>query len=442
MDHEDKNIEYKRWLTNKVKREIVSFLNTDGETVFLGVDDQSRKPLAVSNKDRHDWEEIINHWYTNAFYPTPFGLLDIRPNDKVFTVKVKPGRHKPYALASEGFTPRGVYVRYGSSAVKATNEQIKRMLQQNARNDEFDSEKSANQCLTFNELKKRSDAKNIQFNVKALHMIKHDDIYNNAAFLASDQNSTIAKVAIYQGTDVMEFKDKREIAGALTSQIDELLYFINLNNHTRVKINGNPQRYEVKDYPEAAIREAVVNAFAHRDYLLHSTIKVEIFDNRMDIMSPGGIPDGLTLEEVKDGMTAVRNPQLVHILDKLGYIENYGTGIRRMYEAYQYFRQTPQFEVRANSFKVTLPNINWQVQTRDVDTQKSRIKQSEIDPLTVNEETILSLLKQNGRRSRKEVQELLGITSYSAIKLLNNLIRQGKVRKVGKSINTHYEIKL
>lgn len=159
-------------------------------------------------------------------------------------------------------------------------------------------------------------------------------------------------------------------------------------------------------------------------------------------MSPGGIPDGLTLEEVKDGMTAVRNPQLVHILDKLGYIENYGTGIRRMYEAYHHFRQTPQFEVRANSFKVTLPNINWQVQTRNVDTRENKIKQSEIDPLTVNEETILSLLKQDGRRSRKEVEESLGITSYSAIKLLNNLIRKGKVRKVGKSINTHYEIKM
>lgn len=72
-----------------------------------------------------------------------------------------------------------------------------------------------------------------------------------------------------------------------------------------VKIDGDPRRHETKNYPEAAIREAVVNAFVHRDYMLHSTIKIEIFDDRMEILSLGGIPDGLTLEEVKDGMTAV-----------------------------------------------------------------------------------------------------------------------------------------
>ena len=350
--NEDKNVEYKSTLNNKLKREIVSFLNTDGGVIYLGVDDTTRKPLAITESQKHEWEEKINRWYTNAFYPTPFSLIDIRPNDEVFTIKVKPGRHKPYAIANEGFDSSGVYIRYGSSAVKATNEQIKRMLQQNNGNDEFDSEMSDNQALSFDELRKRAENKHVNFNIKALRMLKAPTIYNNAAFLVSDQNDIGAKFAVYQGNDVMEFKDKREIEGALTSQIDELLYYINLNNRTRIEINGNPQRQELKDYPSVAIREAIVNAFAHRDYLLHSTIKVEIFDNRMEILSPGGIPDGLTLEEVKDGMTAVRNPQLVHVLDKLKYIENYGTGIRRIYEAYRKTGKSPEFDVRPNSFKV------------------------------------------------------------------------------------------
>lgn len=127
--NEDKNIEYKRTLTNKLKREIVSFLNTDGGTIYLGVDDETRKPLDINEEQKHEWEEKINHWYTNAFYPTPFSLIDIRPNDEVFTIKVKAGRHKPYAIANQGFDSDGVYIRFGSSAVRATNEQIKRMLQ-------------------------------------------------------------------------------------------------------------------------------------------------------------------------------------------------------------------------------------------------------------------------------------------------------------------------
>lgn len=428
--NEDKRIEYKSTLTNKLKREIVSFLNTCGETIFLGVDDKTGERLEISTNQRHEWEEKINHWYTNAFYPTPFSLIDIYPNDEVFTIKVKEGRHKPYAIASEGFTPRGVYVRYGSSAVGATNEQIKRMLQQNVKSGEFDSEMSPDQTLTFKDLQKQADFKDIELNIKALHMLKEPNLYNNAALLVSDQNPTVTKVAIYQGISVMEFKDKREFKGSLTSQINELLRYINLNNHTRVTIDGNPQRHETKDYPDAAVREAIVNAFAHRDYLLHSNIKVEIFDDRMEILSPGGIPDGLTLEEVKDGMTAVRNPQLVHILDKLKYIENYGTGIRRMYEAYHGTNKSPEFEVRTNSFKVLLPNINFNSNTPNSNSS------FELGP---NEKSILYILSQKGSQSRKELEQALKTTTYHVRQLLSSLIKKGKVTKIGKSVNTRYE---
>ena len=431
--NEDKNIEYKSTLTSKLKREIVSFLNTDGGTIYLGVDDETRKPLEITEEQKHEWEEKLNRWYTNAFYPTPFSLIDIRPNDEVFTIKVKAGRHKPYAIANQGFDSDGVYIRFGSSAVKATNEQIKRMLQQNNGNDEFDSEKSENQDLSFEELQKRAKLKEVDFSIKALHMLKTPNVYNNAAFLVSDQNTTTTKVAIYQGNDVMEFKDKREITGALTSQIDELLYYINLNNRTRIEIDGDPQRHEIKDYPGAAIREAVVNAFAHRDYLLHSTVKVEIFDNRMEILSPGGIPDGLTLEEVKDGMTAVRNPQLVHILDKLKYIENYGTGIRRMYEAYRNTEKHPSFDVRPNSFKVILPNINW---------DKDEISQPQPNSqklLGVDSQSVIYILNTYGSQTRKSIQKRLNTSAYHVRNILKQLIQEGKVRQVGKSVNTKYE---
>ncbi|HIY92308.1 MAG TPA: putative DNA binding domain-containing protein [Candidatus Companilactobacillus pullicola] len=429
--NEDQNVEYKSEFTNKLKREIVSFLNTNGGTIYLGVDDKTHNPLAVSESQKHEWEEKLNHWYMNAFYPTPFSLIDILPNEKVFTIKVRPGRHVPYAIDSEGYTSKGVYIRYGSSAVKATNEQIKRMLQQNSDNNEFDSEMSVNQNLNFSELKKRSSLKNVSFSIKALHMLKESSIYNNAAFLVSDENDIITKVAIYQGTNVMVFKDKREIKGALTSQIDELLYFISLNNHTKIKIDGAPQRHETKDYPEAAVREAVVNAFAHRDYLLHSTIKVEIFDDRMEILSPGGIPDGLSLEEITDGMTAVRNPQLVHILDKLKYIENYGTGIRRMYNAYDGTDKKPIFEVRPNSFKVTLPNLNWSNSTVSNMTNSS---------LETNEDLIVEFLKQNGSQSKKEIQQNLNMSNYNIRKSLNILINQGIIKRTGKSVKTRYLI--
>ncbi|WP_265488412.1 ATP-binding protein [Lactobacillus sp. PV034] len=192
--------------------------------------------------------------------------------------------------------------------MRATNEQVKRMLQQNIESGEFDAEKSPNQDLSFEKLSERLKETGRDFNPGSLRMVNNSHFYNNAAYLVSDQNTIRTKIAIYQGNDVAEFKDKREFKGSIITQINDLLYYISLNNQTKIQITGSAERKEVKNFPEIAIREAIVNAFAHRDYLLHSFIKIEIFDDRLEILSPGGIPDGLTLEEVKDGMTAVRNP--------------------------------------------------------------------------------------------------------------------------------------
>ena len=437
MKNEDNFVEYKRELTNKLKREIVAFLNTKGGRIYLGVDDKTLKSLNITKEQKHKWEETLNHWYTNAFYPTPFSLLDIKVNNDPFLLIVKEGRHKPYSIEKNGLDSSGVYLRVGSSSVRATNEQVKRMIQQNIDSGEFDAEKSPNQDLSFEKLTERLEETGKDFNPGSLRMVNNSHFYNNAAYLVSDQNASKTKIAIYQGNDVAEFKDKREFKGSIISQINELLYYVSLNNHTKIQITGAAERKEVKNFPEIAIREAIVNAFAHRDYLLHSFIKIEIFDNRLEILSPGGIPDGLTLDEVKDGMTAVRNPQLVHILDKIKYIENFGTGIRRMYEVYEGTKLEPKFEVRENSFKVILPNVNWRNELEET-VSVSQNNQT-LENLSISKESVLLILEKNGKQSRKDIQVLLNTTPYQVRKLLQSLIDDGKVRKIGNSVSTQYE---
>lgn len=229
MENEDNNVEYKSTLTNKLKREIVAFLNTKGGKIFVGVDDETKEPLKVSDEAKHEWEETLNRWYTNAFYPTPFSLIDIDVNHDPFLIRIKEGRHKPYSIAQNGLDSNGVYIRYGSSSVKATNEQVKRMIQQNFGNDEFDSEESKEQNLTFMKLEDRAKQRKIKFSPKALRMFNNSHLYNNAALLVSDQDPYVVKAAVYQGTTVMEFQDKQEFSGALTGQIDNLLNYISLN---------------------------------------------------------------------------------------------------------------------------------------------------------------------------------------------------------------------
>ncbi|MCJ0585845.1 family 1 glycosylhydrolase, partial [Enterococcus cecorum] len=97
------------------------------------------------------------------------------------------------------------------------------------------------------------------------------------------------------------------------------------------------KRMESYSYPIDAVREAIMNAFVHRDYTMSSDIKIEIFDDRLAISSPGSLPDGLTVEDIKQGANAKRNPILINALDKMNYIENYGSGIRRIYSLYKGF---------------------------------------------------------------------------------------------------------
>ena len=173
------------------------------------------------------------------------------------------------------------------------------------------------------------------------------------------------------------------------------------------------------------------------DYLLHSSVKVELFDDRLEIVSPGGIPDGLTLEEIEDGLTAVRNPTLIHILDKMNYIENYGTGIRRMYRAYRDSAKTLTFEVRENSFKVILPNQNYRVSiASETDVKNSR------PAISPNQALILETLKQASEPLRRtEIQKRTELTRDQSVYALRQLVNRQQVETVGTSVKTKYRIR-
>ena len=141
----------------------------------------------------------------------------------------------------------------------------------------------------------------------------------------------------------------------------------------------------------------------------------------------------MTLAEIKDGMTAVRNPQLVHILDKMNYIENYGTAIDRMIKAYEGTGAQPEFKVTPHMFKVTFPNLNYQ--------SKRKIKPEKVEATLSDADRIILLLKEKGAISKAEIQKVLNLSDYSSRKLLLELRKEDKVEKLGGSFNTKYKLK-
>lgn len=214
--------------------------------------------------------------------------------------------------------------------------------------------------MHFTQFSAISDRQDFVPKMNALGFYTKDKKYTKLAELLSDENPYIVKFAVYKDDTRVEFKVKKEFAGSYMRIIDSVLDYAEIYNDTSAKIvDYQPQRIELKSYPSPSIRETLLNALCHCDFSFRSNIKIEFFSERLEVTSPGNIYGGYTLEDVLSGKQSMRNPNLVNILDKMDFIENYATGLERIIEAYKPYKTTPKFEVSGNFFIVILPNMNY-----------------------------------------------------------------------------------
>lgn len=335
---ESEFVELKSTLTEDMKTEVIAFLNSySGGTIYVGVDDEGNV-IKLSQKDRDLNESRIINWIRDeAIYPNCSEFIKVKYNkDEVLVISITPGNNKPYYLKEKGPIPSGIYIRYGRNKSQASQEEITRMINESS-NIFYEEMISSVQELTFNTLKLKFIEKNLNFS--DFKMITSGFIrknkYTNLAFIFSDQYDVETKIGIYQGIDRSIFKSKKEISGSIIKQIDKTLEYCGLCNEKRIIIDGSPMRKEYNSYHEKAVREAILNCYCHRDYNRRSNIKIEFFDNRCEIISPGGFYAGLTLEEAIKGIQSFRNKFLVKLLDRLGYIENYSSGLDRIFKEYK-----------------------------------------------------------------------------------------------------------
>ena len=359
---ESEIIELKASLEDDMKTEVVAFLNSYlGGTIYVGVDKNGFVlPLNEKEKDLNE-SKIINWIRDEAIYPSCTEHIRIGYNeDGVLMISITPGDNKPYYLKEKGPKPSGVYIRYGRNKSQATKEEITRMIMES--NHMFYEEMISNeQELTFNYLKLKFEEKKMdfhEFKMITSGFIKNQK-YTNLAFIFSDQYDIETKIGIYNGLDRAEFKSKKEFGGSIIKQIDTTLEYYNLCNETRVIIDGSPMRKEYVSYYDKATREAILNCYCHRDYTKRSNIKIDFFDNRCEIISPGGFYGGLNLKDALSGVQSFRNKYLVKLLYKLGYIENYSSGLNRIFKEYKNCKEKPIIETTLNMFKITLPNVNY-----------------------------------------------------------------------------------
>ena len=426
MTFETENIEFKLQFTDELYKEVIAFANTDGGVIYIGIDNNGNA-VGIDNVDEN-YARMTNG-IRDAIMPdvTMFVKYTIQEN-RVVRITVGEGSYKPYYLKSKGLKPSGVFVRQGTSSVSASPEQIRTMIKESD-GDTFESMRSMEQDLTFKSAKEAFKRYNIEFSktkYRALGITTQaDELYSNLALIISDQCAHTTKVAVFADEENTKFRDSKEFGGSIFEQLDNTYAYLTLCNKTVATFKGL-ERIEKVDYPEEALREALLNALVHRDYSFSGSIIINVNDKEMEFISIGGLLPGLSPDDIRSGISQPRNKNLADIFHRLHLIESYGTGIRKIYNLYANCSEQPRIEVTSNTFKIILPNMN-----------RMAAKESGT-VVTAQMQKILDYIEENGQITELEIQELLGLKKTRAFILAKQMRDEGLIRVEGRGDSKRY----
>ena len=439
---ESETVELKSAVVDDIKKEIIAFANSDGGKLYIGVrddgevaglDDPDGTALQVSNMVRDSIKPDITmflHYQTIE-----------EDGKKIIEISVQRGTNRPYYIAKKGMRPEGVYVRQGYASVPATDTAIRCMIKETD-GDRFETMRCLDQELTFEDTKKEFQFHEIELGpqqMRTLKLVENDGLYSNLALLLSDQNPHTIKVAVFQGTKQMIFKDRREFGGSLMKQMNEVYEYIDFRNQIRATIE-KLSRIDVRDYPVIAVREALLNLLVHRDYSFSASALISIYDDRIEFVSIGGLMPGIDLEDIMAGISVCRNQNLANVFYRLHLIEAYGTGLTKIMEAYEETSEKPVISTTKNSFKITLPNVNAKYETRAVPAPSENSLSTPVPKIDNNEQRVLSYVREHGAITRLEAEELLDTSASTASRLIKKMVKAGLLLPHGKARSTRYTL--
>ncbi|MBQ6211591.1 MAG: putative DNA binding domain-containing protein, partial [Ruminococcus sp.] len=296
---ENEITEFKREYVDDIKKSVIAFANTNGGSIFIGIDNDGT-PVGVEDTD--DCQLKLSSSLYDSIRPDVTMFTDIKvvvmDGKNIVKISVQRGTARPYYLAGKCVRPEGIYIRQGSANVPASEERILNLIRETS-GDNYETERSLTQELTFNTADKYFAERSLPFGTeqkKTLHLISEDGTYYNLALLLSDQCEHTIKFAVFEGSVKTNFKDRREFSGSLFKQLEETYSYIGQFNHIHSEFEGL-RRIDIYDYPIEAIREALLNSIVHREYSYSASTLIRIFDDRMEFVTIGGLPNGISAND-------------------------------------------------------------------------------------------------------------------------------------------------
>lgn len=376
---------------------------------MTGLPDVKQSCLDIENK--------IN----DSISPQPDYTIEIQSNNQTIKLTVKSGLQKPYLYKSKA------YKRNDTATIEVDTLELSRLVL-DGKNISFEELPCKDQQLTFETLhcKLKESIQIESFNqdtLKTLNLYDNAYGFNNAAGLLADENH-------FPGIDMIKF-------GENISIIQKRVTFENISvlavyekalsvyrDYYQYEVIEGADRKRMEKIPEAAFREAIANALIHRTWDVSSQIRISMFDDRIEVVSPGGLPSGTTAEEYLSGkLSVLRNRNLANVFYRLGFVEIFGTGITRIKQLYAQGMKKPEFEVSENAIKIVLPLFE-----KDVN-------------LTEDERVIYKLLSKNMLKPMSKIAPYVSFGKSKTTKLLKEMEQKGVIQIVGKGRGTKYIIK-
>jgi predicted HTH transcriptional regulator len=366
--HEGKTLEFKRDLSSpdKVMRTLVAFANGAGGVLLIGVEDGSRRVVGVPDATRI--EEQLANFISDRLEPRLVPEIHIIPwrRTHILAVEVFPSPSRPHYVKAVGY-PAGVYVRVGSTNRQADAAAVAE-LQRVVRGRSFDEEalpelnsealdfRAASEC--FAPVRKLTRAHLRTLHLLATHQRGEVPTVGGVILFGRDRLKHFPdawlRAGCFAGTDRSVILDSVNITAFPARAVEEGLRFVQRNTRRALEVKGVHHR-EVWEFPVVALREAIINALVHADYAQHGApLRLAVFTDRIEIENPGNLPPGLTIEDIRRGVSKLRNRVIGRVFHELGLIEQWGSGIQRMTAACrQAGLPEPELEEIGSGFRVT-----------------------------------------------------------------------------------------
>lgn len=457
---ESRTLEYKACLPEEsVKwiKTVVAFANGAGGKFVLGVNNKREFVGLSKDTDIFELKDTIADTVGQMCEPQIFFDVTAEKIDdaQLLCVQVFPGNATPYHIKSMG-VENGTFVRLGATTRQADWTIIDE-LKNRSRHVYYDELPYSDLeitnddieflCKDFSERSKREVSLKDLENLKLFYKSPEKKATNAYAILLGKHDFTSRiQCARFRGTQRVDFLDKKEYEGPLCSQIDDAYKFVLNYLSMAVEINGivHDEKYEL---PPAAIRELIVNAAVHRNYQVSSSIQIAVYDDRVEISSPGSLYGTLTLEDALTGRSSVRNRTIARTFEKIGIVEGWGSGLKRIIKmCADYGVKPPEFVeigdmIRVNFYRPSYSKNSSQSAINEKIGDKSAINSQIGDKSAINEkDKIVAYLQNHPCSKSQDIAELLGLKISRTKDYLGELVEEGRIKSNGANRNRTYSL--